>query len=309
LKLSTRITGVFALVAIGAILAHLFKPANMPPLGIALLHSLHGPGFAVLAVVFLWGLQAHHYSKNNYWVAGTAAIIIGVLSEAAQIIGPRDASLADIAVDGLGIFGALWFVAFLDPSVRRGLSRTERASALIATGVALLLTCVPTLWYSYSLFMQQRAFPELLTFDHNWEKATYELNGNTSSELVSTVDRGKVARSKQTGEWGIFLSVTPWPDWREYSRLVFAAAAVRREFPVVVCLRDMQANSITEDIPVCVHVPVTLNPSEYTVEFQSIRNSSRNPPFDFSRVSALVFSAVDADKDDELVLDAIRLER
>ena len=98
LKTRTKAFALLALVAAFAIAAHLFKPTTWPPLGGNTLHSLHGPGFALI-------------------------------SEIAQIPGTRNAEAKDLFVDALGIFGALGIAASFDKKVRQVLPKWAKTSA------------------------------------------------------------------------------------------------------------------------------------------------------------------------------------
>ena len=114
LKTHTKAFALLALVAAFAIAAHLFEPIAWPPLGSNILHSLHGPGFALIALLILWYYQNQSRSNINYVLAATIAMGIGLIAEIAQIPGTRNAEAKDLFVDALGIFGALGIAASFD---------------------------------------------------------------------------------------------------------------------------------------------------------------------------------------------------
>ena len=300
------------LVAGIAILAHLFKPADWPPLAIEILHSLHGPGFAGLALLILWYLNSKCHSVINYFIAGSIAMAIGLLSEIAQIPGTRDAQVMDLAIDALGIFGALGGTAAFDSRVRRSFSKLQRLALPTLAGIALGIACIPTLWYGYALLEQKRAFPKLLTFDHSWEQAAF---GQLDGERPGVIDSpdnwggsGKVARAEEKGRFGIFLSLHPLPDWRDYSRLSFTLAAHKSEFPAAVCVRDIRPKNDPYRNRYCVRIPVTTEPVDYSITFVDVQTASHVRPFDFSKVDAIVFSAAKPGGANILTIDNVRLE-
>jgi hypothetical protein len=301
------------LLVVAAVLAHLFNPSDWPPLGIEILHSLHGPGFAAVALLLLWYLHAKGYSAINYVIAGIVAMLIGLLSEIAQIPGARDAQLMDLVVDGLGVTGALGIVAGFDRRVRRQLSKIQRLFLPVFAGIALAIVCVPTLWYSYALARQIDAFPMLLTFDNSWERMTISpVDGQRPTIVKSSQDwgtPGNIGHGIELGRWGIFLSLHPLPDWRDYSNLSFVVAAHEKEFPMEVCIRDERPKGDPNRNRYCKRIPVTATPARYTITFEEIQLSADKRPFDFSRVEAVVFSAAKPGNQNELLIDNIRLEK
>ena len=56
-------------VIAAAVASHLFNPTDWPPLGVDILHSLHGPGFALIALAVFWYLQSRCVSPINYLLA------------------------------------------------------------------------------------------------------------------------------------------------------------------------------------------------------------------------------------------------
>jgi len=230
-----------AVIAID-IASHLLTPTDWPPLAIDILHSLHGPGFALIALAVFWYLQSRCVSTINYLLAAGIAMSIGLVSEIAQIPGPRDAQFKDLLVDGIGILGALGIAASLDRRVRSAISRPARLLLPAVAGVALAMACVPALWYSYALLSQQRAFPVLLSFEQAWEMATISKTDGLKPSRIATpddwpVDGATIAHGTEAGRWGIFLSLHPLPDWQGYSKLSFVAASVDAEFPIAFCVR------------------------------------------------------------------------
>ena len=304
---------LLAAIISAAIALHLFNPTDWPALGVGILHSLHGPGFAVIALVILWYLQSRCASVINYVLAAAIAMGIGLISEVAQIPGPRDAQVEDLVVDALGIMGAIGVTASFDKKVRSSLATASRLLLLTAAATALAIACVPTVWLSYALVEQQRAFPSLLTFEHSWETATF---GQTAARKPDVIDAPpawpvsgqKVVHSIEDGRWGIFLGLYPVQDWREYGRLTFVAASAGEKFAMDIGVKDVRKGEEHQGVSYYKSVTVSAEPKRYEVTFEEIRTAVKNRPFDFSLVEAVVFSAAKPGGGQELLLDNIYLE-
>jgi len=210
LTIRSRIAIVLLLFAItaAAIGIHRFDPEFWPPLAVTFLHSLHGTGFALLALVVYSAMQWFFPGSRNYLPAAIITMGIGVISEAAQIPGPRDAQFSDLLIDGLGIFGALGLIAAFDRSVRREISRAMGLALPTLAAAAFTIACGPSVWYSYALFEQRRAFPRIATFEHLWERAAVGQTIDARPVRILTPEvwpvKGKyVAKATENGRWGI----------------------------------------------------------------------------------------------------------
>ena len=308
-----KVVTLLAAVIAAAIALHLFSPVNWPSLGSDILHSLHGPGFAAIALGIFWYLQGRCVSVVNYVLAAAVAMGIGLISEVAQIPGPRDAQVKDLVVDALGIIGALGVTASFDKKVRSLLTTPSRLLLPVVASTALAIVCVPTLWFSYALLEQYRTFPSLVTFEHAWATATI---GQTASRKPDTIEAPtewptsgrKVSHSTEDGRWGILLSLHPVQDWRGYASLSFVAASAGESFAMDIGVKDMPKGEEYHGVRYYKSVTVGPEPKRYTVTFEEIQANTKNRPFDFSLVESVVFSAAKPGGGQELLLDDIRLE-
>jgi hypothetical protein len=289
-------------------------PTDFPSLGIDILHSLHGPGFALLALAILWYLQHQCRSVVNYILAATIAMGIGLVSEIAQIPGARDAQVQDLVVDALGIFGAIGVSASLDRKVRAAIRTWARLALPTSAGVALAIACVPTIWLSHALIQQNRAFPQLLTFEHAWEGATYsqpeKRRPSTEPAPVNWPTGGQtIARARESGRWGIFISLKPLPDWRGYERLSFVAASAGEPTKIDIGVKDVRRREAgKEQSRFYKALQVDSTPKRYTVAFAEIEERASDRPFDFSRVESIVLSAANPGTNVEVLIDDFRLD-
>ena len=289
------------------------QPTSWSPIGIQILHTLHGPGFAILALLILWYLQNQCRSNINYVLAGAIAMGIGVASEIAQIPGTRDAQIEDLVVDALGILGALGVSASLDRRVRKVVPRWLRLFMPALAGAALAVACIPTLWFSHALVQQKRAFPTLLTFENRWETAAF---GQTESERPKLVeapagwpsDGAIVARARESGRWGILLSMHPLPDWTEYKTLSFIAASIEERISMDICIKDKSKLNNSNGNLSCRSLRVDSTPRLYSIAIADIQAATKLQPFDIANIDAIVFSVAKPGTGSEVLFDDIRLE-
>jgi hypothetical protein len=313
LKTQTKAFALLVLVTAFVIAAHLFEPTTWPPLGQFMFHSLHGPGFALIALLVLWYYQNQSRSNINYVLAAVIAMGVGLISEIAQIPGTRNAEAKDLLIDALGIFGALGIAASFDKNARRVLPKWAKLALPAAACLALVAVSVSALRLGHALIRQQLAFPTLLTFENRWESAAYGQTRRRKPTLVAAPsswpgDGSVVARAVESGRWGIFLSLYPQPDWSGYGALSFLAASAGEEFSMSACIINKRPSRTSRGNFYCKRVQVGPAPQKYSIAFSEIESGTKTQSFDFSRVQEVVFSAAEPDTDVVLLIDEIRLE-
>ena len=279
-----------------------------------ILHSLHGPGFALVALLILWYLNHQCRSNINYVLAAALAIGIGVVSEIAQIPGDRGAQIQDLFVDAQGIFGALGISASLDRNIRSMIPTWARLVLPALAVAALASVCVPSLGLAHALIQQKNAFPTLLSFESSWETAAVgPIHGQQPTLVAAPVDwpgdGPTVARAVEDGQWRTFLVLHPLPDWTGYEKLRFLAASAGEAFSMRICIRDWEPNMRNSRLQYCKSMQVGPLPREYSIPLSQIQAGAKVPPFDFSRVQAVAFSAAKPGSNREILIDDIRLEK
>jgi len=277
------------------------------------LHSLHGPGFALIALLVLFYLQSQCRSVINYVLAAGIALGIGLLSEAAQIPGPRDAQKADVITDALGIIGAIGIAAAFDRQVRIIFPMWARLTLPVVASMGLISAVGPTVWFGYALVQQHKAFPVLLSFEHRWETATFDQSDEDWATLIPAPDNwpgsgSTIVHGGDYGRFGYFLSLHPLPDWQGFGRIVFVAASVGDAFSLDLDIRDGRHDDNDESNEFLRTFQVGPEPQEYSITFAEIKTGTQTGQFDFSQVDKVVFSASKPSKGHQLLLDNIRLE-
>jgi hypothetical protein len=253
-------------------------------------------------------LQVQCRSVVNYVLAAGIAIGIGLLSEIAQIPGPRDAQKADIITDALGIIGAIGIAATFDRRIRVISPLWARIGLPLVASVGLVIAVGPALWFGYALINQKNAFPVLLSFEHRWETATFDQTGSQPG-LIPAPDSwpgtsSTIVHGDDYGRRGYFLSLHPLPDWRGLDRIVFVAASVGEAYPLDIDIRDGrdESNAFFK------RFQIGPDPQEFSITFAEIEAGTESGEFDFSRVDTVVFSAANPGDGHQLLLDNIRLE-
>lgn len=308
-------TAILTLAVLGAImLAHVLSPAVESKLIDNFTNSLHGPGFAAVAVFALAVLRLYRRSPSNYLHAAVAAMAIGVMSEAVQIPGPRDASLIDLVMDALGIVAGLGIFARFDPQVQTRLGDASLLGLGAITILAMLLTVVPTVLYGYAAFSQYRAMPSVLSFEKTWERAVFSQSWNRRPELVAAQPGwpgadGTIARAVEVGRYGVLIRVRPYPDWSEYSTLSFVAASGDTNTQeIILTIRELprpdgHGGPATQKL-----IRIAPQPTRYQISLGEIASSSKGGELNLSRVSSITMNASNPGSNTTLLLDDFRLE-
>ena len=305
---------VFVTVAILTVAAHRVFPEKPSALLDALIHSLHGPGFAAVTILIYLVVDKNSGVVRPYLVTGCTAMFIGLASEIAQIPGSRDADFTDLVVDGVGIVGALAAIAYFDKRILAATQRGFRPFIALVAATALAATFLPTLWYSNAFIMQGRAVPSLLSFENQWELATYHQSKNHRPTLIPKPEdwpgaTSTVAYARENGRWGILLRLKPFPDWRGYSLLTFVAQSMSdSEFELDVDLLNMRAHGEKASLRFETSVSISTTPKRYALPLDELRSKQGNRSLDKQFVRSVTFSASHPGQGITMLIDDIRLE-
>lgn len=293
---------------------HVRSTAGVSHIGDAFLSSLHGPGFAFIAIFVLSVLRLYHRRPASYLHAGIVAMGIGVFSEAVQLPGPRDASASDLVLDAVGIIGGLSTFAVFDRELRSRLAKKTLVGLIVTSGLALSLTFLPTAWYAYAAVAQYRALPTLLAFEKVWERETYRDTFKNPPKLLPATPRwpegsNTIAYTKESMRRGVLISIEPYPDWSNYSALSFVAASPNeRTQDIVISIRDIRKSGAPRANIYLQEFRIGPTPTRYVIPLEKIQSAVTQRPFDVSRVSAFALLAATPRSGTELLLDDFRLE-
>jgi len=308
------IVAALAIAALGAIaLAHRYSPEQLSHLADVFVHSLHGPGFVVVAVFVFAILRIYRRSAVNYVHAAIVSMAIGLFAEAAQIPGPRDAEISDLIVDAIGIIGSLGSIALFDRDVRSMLNdRLMLGLGLVSIG-ALTISFAPTAWYGYAWFSQHRAMPTLISFENRWESTVISQPRGRRPERIDAPANwpttGTIAYAEESGRYGILIRLTPYTDWSEYSTLSFVAASANNVTQkIAVSIRDMRLEGERRNNRYSQRLYVDPEPQRYVIALDKVRDVANERPFDIAHVESFILSAADPGSGTKLFFDDFRLE-
>lgn len=296
------------------LLAHQVLPDQVSALADEIIHSLHGPGFGVVALLILSLLRGGKPPAAAYFRAGIYALLLAGLAEAAQIPGPRAAEMKDLVADTLGILGFLGAAALIDRNMRRSIGKMQMVFLSIVSIPALLAAIVPTLWLSYALVLRSQLLPQLLSFDEPWER-TYFSGDEMPLEIVPAPDgwpdgSGNIARLHTAGQWGLMLHLRPYPDWSDYSVVSFVAATTDgRARRIAVGLWGIRPGDNTQPGRYYTTVTVGPNPARICVSFSELDGLPSGRRFDLAHVSELLLGSAKNRIGEELLVDDFRLDK
>lgn len=297
--------GVLLLALVVVIALHRFEPVGYSALAGKILRSLHGPGFAAIAVAV--GLGVRDWA-DGWWrivLAFAICVSISLLSELSQIPGPRNAEVADLVVDGAGILAGLALVAALDSSLNFGTSPWTRRAVALASALALIAIVMPTLQLIAAISVRNANFPVLLSFESALERELYA--GMQTPEPVRVpkpkdwpTDGVMIGNATASGRWGTMLAMAPYHDWKDYKAVSFVVASGNDEpVDIGVMLRSNKKNYYRR-------FTAGPDPRRVRIAFEDI--VAKRPDFDLSDVRTLVVSAAEPGQPYEVLLDDIRLE-
>ncbi|NNF48785.1 MAG: VanZ family protein, partial [Woeseiaceae bacterium] len=165
-----------AAVVVGLVIVialHRYEPEGMSSLGSKALRSLHGPGFAAVAIVVYFGLRRRLSGWSRIGAAFGLCAGVGVLAELSQIPGPRNADISDLITNTMGIVAGLALVAAFDRDVDLGESPWPRRLVAVAATAALAYVLAPTAWMTAAATARKVNLPVLLSFESTLETRLY----------------------------------------------------------------------------------------------------------------------------------------
>jgi hypothetical protein len=194
----------------------------------------HTPVFGIISLLIL-GVSLRLLGSRilqrpvHYAIALAGATFLGLISEYAQIAGPRDADVLDFIRDIAGAVSFLGIFMFADrklvTSGGRWLARI-RTPVLIAAILVLMAALVPLALWSGAYLHRNGTFPAICDFDSYWSNRFLRTE-DAQAESVAPPGgfsdaRGKVGRVVFSIEDYPELVVREvYPDWRGYGTLVF----------------------------------------------------------------------------------------
>lgn len=294
------------------LLLHLYEPSTSGLWTQTFFNSMHVPVFGIVAL----SLYVATAIKANWGFpqrVGTVLVIVfvlSILSEAAQIPGPRDASVRDLVSDWLGAIAVLLLAHAFCADKAVGRSR-RITSALI--GASVLLVALSSL-IGVSAAYIERGYqrPVLVSFDAHFGQY-FRRTQHASLQLIDDPANAKIIGkiTLDDGAWPGIIFHDVWPDWRSYSTLIVMFRLDGNE-PLEVNIRVHDRDHRLGDQPYDdrFNRAVVLRPGDHTVHIplEDIRDAPRQRQMDLSQIDGIVIFCSAKDEGRTFELLEIRLE-
>jgi hypothetical protein len=231
---TARLVGALGVVAV----AHLVDVGGSSRL--SLQADLFDAGHVVLMGTFslvMLGLSADVLGDRitnrlgHYVAAFCATVLVGCLSEAAQIPGPRNADVLDVARDAAGAFCFLSFYAIRDRRLStmwtvRG--RWSRPAVAVGGLAVLTVSWSSAIRWGVAFYHRDATFPTLATFDSSVERLFWTTRNATLRPSVPPMNWSRLAEGKvgqlicdPSTRSGFAINKT-YPNWSGYESLTLS---------------------------------------------------------------------------------------
>ena len=297
----------YAAIAIAALLSTVFVPWPHNP-GVllrSLFEWLHVPVFGLVSLVILSTTPTSWPGSQRFGLALIGTVLLGVLTEAAQIPMQRDASWEDLIADAAGAVSLLAFAyAFGRKQIIGGIS------AISATAI-LLWTASPLIDTTRAFVHRNAQFPVIFSGDIDSEET-----------FVSGLNvRMKTRRSEASDEFytevrvlhekGMNIQIRDLvPDWSDYSILNLRIELLG-DLDLIMTVRIHDTLHRRGDQPHDdrFNQRLTLSPgmNSLTIPLQNVSSAPRGRLMDMTKIEALILYAEMSDTDRSFNLFEINL--
>lgn len=297
----------YAAIATAILLLTVFLPRPDNP-GIwlhTLFEWLHVPVFGLISLAILSVTPPRWPGKQRFGLAFLGSIILGALTEAAQIPMQRDASWEDLIADAAGAAGFLLFAYALSRKHLVGV-----VSAILATAI-LFWSASPLITITQALIHRNSQFPVI--FNGDIDSETIFVSGlnmqmttrrsENSDELYTEV---QVFRKK-----GLRIEIRDLvPDWSSYSNLNLQIELMGDlDLTLTVRIHDTlhrRGNQPHEDR---FNQRLILSPgmNTLTIPLRNVRSAPLGRIMDMTKIEALILYAEKSDAARNLNLFEINL--
>ena len=307
--------GLAALMLMGfTAIAHGVPAQSTSPLATELRNNLHAPVFAAVSLSLLFVLSRALSIKWAVVLSFMGACVAGISGEGVQYILFGKASLHDLSRDGIGVIaGLVAGLAIRNLWRASGITLRRLVAAFIAVASSLAVS-YPAFKTFQSITHQREAFPEILTFERDWERKVF----SPVRGAVVLVDTAPVLWSGDSGNAAFVafgenrfsgLEISPMADWTEYDRLELTASTIDAAgVDVTLRIHDEKHNFHYSD-RFSTQLHLTPEKKTYSISIESIVNAPAGRQLDISRIESIIIFQPDSSNGLIAVLDDVRLVR
>ncbi len=265
----------------------------------------HAPMFGFFAVVMLrlshlW-IGERIKPIHHYLIAAMVTAFGGVLTEAAQVVMPRDASVLDLVRDVIGIAAGLslhWAIYGKKwPAVRWG-------AAIVAVAMACA-TWVPLAKTLSAYRDRAKAFPQLIVFEPGPAHRFVEVVG---AKVEYADGRATVTYAPGEVDYPRLEAVEVERDWRGYDQLAFRVTNESDgEVLLNVRIHDAEHHGSYSD-RYNGEFPLSPGQHDIAIPLREIQDAPAKRSMDLRDMRNINFFLVKPDRPIRLVFENVRLE-
>jgi VanZ family protein len=286
---------MYVTIAIAILLLAVFIPRPDHP-GIwlrSLFEWLHVPVFGLISLAILSLTPTSWRRSQRFGLALLGSVMLGVLTEAAQIPMRRDASWEDLIADATGATG---FLAFAYAVGRKQIVRF--ISALSATAI-LLWSASPLIAVTKALVHRNSQFPVIFNGDIDSEKPFVSgLNLRMESRRSEMNDEIYTEFQFMRGEGPRIEIRDLVSNWSSYSNLNFRIElAGDQELVLTVRIHDRLHRRGNQPHGDRFNQRITLTPGKnsLTIPLQNVKSAPQGRLMDMTKIEALILYSEKSD--------------
>lgn len=316
LKRTICLAGICALAAL-VIFAEI-------PRSTQFMHVLHKSGhplaFGAIAVLALLLLTDDTSNKamppwRSYATAFAVAVVLGVLTEIAQIFTNRGSSATDVLSDAVGATAALGLFSSFFRARSITDARLTRTAVLIAGSVAACIALAPLAWCTAAYVNREARFPIVLRIDSPLDR--YFVSGTDNKVITAPVpapwaryaSEQALVVTFEKGESAGVQVMEPHPDWRGYRVLKLDITNTgSSDLPVTIRIHDRQHNWLYQDRFNSVVTLKALTRQTILVPTADIARGPQHRMMDLSQVANLAVFVWQPQSSGQFLLHSVTLE-
>jgi hypothetical protein len=269
----------------------------------------HGPAFGLFALAVLILLESLTTRRDSPLVYGAAFVVaggFGLLTEALQFIGPRNADLTDLGHNLHGAAAALLLAAGLRRMRRQPLS----AVALTIAGLLLVWsTTGPAIRLGIALARRNVEFPQLVDFS---DLPSPLITVRAAAVEPGTLPGGEAAArvTFRSAHYPALILELPYPDWTDYDTLAFDVYSDLDD-PVELHVRvdDTRHNPGGDEDRYFDHFRIAPGAERVRIPLSTVRSGPRDREMEMRRVKLFMIYLVGPTEPRTLTIGPVRLER
>lgn len=273
------------------LLQHMYEPPVTGLWAETFFNSLHVPVFGVVAA----GLYIATASQKNWTdvkrivVVCIAVLVLSVISEAAQIPGPRDASVRDLVSDWLGAVAAIALIRAYNINQIRN-RRHKICAAMFGTTI-LLIALSSLIGVSAAYVERHYQFPILVSFDGRFSEYFRRPQNSTLKIIEHRIYAESIGQvTLGDGAWPGIVFHDIQPDWSAHSVLIFEFGLDSDStLDIHIRVHDLIHSRGDQPPGDRFNRTIALRPGRQSVKIplQEIRNAPENREMDLSRIDGI----------------------